>query len=64
MYNGTHLLTKKINLKTSAHFRYFDVANNYQQEIYRVGINYTFNKKIHRLQFGILVNTNHLKKIS
>lgn len=46
MYNGTHLLTKKINLKTSAHFRYFDVANNYQQEIYRVGVNYTFNKKI------------------
>ena len=28
-----------------AHFRYFEVASEFQQEIYRLGINYSFNPK-------------------
>ncbi|OAD42808.1 DUF2490 domain-containing protein [Polaribacter atrinae] len=46
MYNGSHKLSKKIKLTTSAHFRYYELANEYQQEIYRLGINYAFNNKI------------------
>ncbi len=46
MYNGVHQLSKKIKLTTSAHFRYYEPITAYQQEIYRVGVNYTFTKKI------------------
>ncbi len=46
MYNGSHKISDKIKLKTSAHFRYFELASEYQQEIYRLGLNYDFNKKI------------------
>ncbi len=28
-----------------AHFRYFELASEFQQEIYRLGINYTFTPK-------------------
>lgn len=46
MYNGSHKLSEKYSLKTMAHFRYFELASEFQQEIYRLGINYTFNPKI------------------
>ena len=45
MYNGSHKLSKKYSLKTMAHFRYFELASEFQQEIYRLGINYTFTPK-------------------
>ena len=44
-YNGSHKLSEKYALKTMAHFRYFELASEFQQEIYRLGINYTFNPK-------------------
>ncbi|QVY65547.1 DUF2490 domain-containing protein [Polaribacter sp. Q13] len=53
MYNGTHKLSKNVKLKTSAHFRYYELATEYQQEIYRVGINYTFNPKINVTAGGV-----------
>ena len=46
MYNGSHQLSEKISLKTMAHFRYYEVAGEFQQEIYRLGINYKFNSKV------------------
>jgi len=46
MYNGSHILSGKIKLTTSAHFRYFKLATAYQQEVYRMGLNYAFNKTI------------------
>jgi hypothetical protein len=45
MYNGSHKISEKYALKTMAHFRYFELASEFQQEIYRLGINYTFNPK-------------------
>ena len=45
MYNGSHRLSDKIALKTMAHLRYFEVASEFQQEVYRLGLNYTFNPK-------------------
>ena len=45
MYNGSHKLSEKYSLKTMAHFRYFELASEFQQEIYRLGINYTFTPK-------------------
>lgn len=45
MYNGSHKISDKYALKTMAHFRYFEVTSEFQQEIYRLGINYTFNPK-------------------
>ena len=45
MYNGSHKVSDKFALKTMAHFRYFEVASEFQQEIYRLGVNYSFNKK-------------------
>ena len=46
MYNGSHKVSKKLTLKTSFHVRYYEFITEYQQEIYRVGVNYAFNKKI------------------
>lgn len=46
MYNGSHKLSKNIKLKTSAHFRYYELASEYQQEIYRIGLNYNLTKKV------------------
>lgn len=46
MYNGSHTLSENVKLKTSAHVRYFELASEYQQEIYRMGLNYSFNKKV------------------
>jgi long-subunit fatty acid transport protein len=45
MYNGTHKLSDKYSIQTMAHFRYFEVTSQFQQEIYRLGVNYAFNKK-------------------
>lgn len=45
MYNGSHKLSDKFALKTMAHFRYYELTSEFQQEIYRLGINYTFNPK-------------------
>ncbi len=45
MYNGSHKVSNKYALKTMAHFRYFELASEFQQEIYRLGLNYTFNPK-------------------
>ncbi|QOD61881.1 DUF2490 domain-containing protein [Polaribacter haliotis] len=45
MYNGSHKLSEKYSLKTMAHFRYFETASEFQQEIYRLGLNYKFNPK-------------------
>lgn len=45
MYNGSHKLSEKYSLKTMAHFRYYELTSEFQQEIYRLGINYIFNPK-------------------
>ena len=45
MYNGSHKLSHKFAIKSMAHFRYYELASEFQQEIYRLGINYTFNAK-------------------
>lgn len=45
MYNGSHKISEKYSLKTMAHFRYFELTSQFQQEIYRLGLNYTFNPK-------------------
>lgn len=44
MYNGSHKLSENYTLKTAIHFRYFQLIEEYQQEIYRLGLNYNFNK--------------------
>ena len=46
MYNGSHKLSEKYTLKTSFHVRYFEFITEYQQEIYRLGLNYKFNNTI------------------
>ena len=45
MYNGSHKLSDKFAVKSMAHFRYYEIASEFQQEIYRLGLNYTFNSK-------------------
>jgi hypothetical protein len=59
MYNGSHKISNKFALKTMAHFRYFEVASEFQQEIYRLGINYTFNPKTN-LTLGTSYSTGDL----
>ena len=46
MLNASHKLSEKVKLTTNAHFRYYELASEYQQEIYRVGLNYSFTKSI------------------
>ena len=59
MYNGSHKLSDKFALKTMAHFRYFELASEFQQEIYRLGANYTFNHKTN-LTVGLSYATGDL----
>lgn len=46
MYNGSHKITEKWAIKSMAHFRYYKFAEDFQQEIYRLGANYTLHKKL------------------
>ncbi|WP_299110175.1 DUF2490 domain-containing protein [uncultured Tenacibaculum sp.] len=46
MYNGTHKLSDKFSLKTMAHFRFFEVGDDLQQFITRLGVNYKINKNL------------------
>lgn len=59
MFNGSHKLNEKYSLQTMAHFRYYEIASNFQQEIYRLGINYAFNKKMN-LTLGASYSTGDL----
>lgn len=59
MYNGSHKISEKYSLKTMAHFRYFELASEFQQEIYRLGINYIFNPKTN-LTLGVSYSTGDL----
>tara|TARA_R110001592_G_scaffold60308_4_gene183281 strand:- start:3827 stop:4501 length:675 start_codon:yes stop_codon:yes gene_type:complete len=60
MYNGSHKLSDKFALKTMAHFRYYEITSEFQQEIYRLGINYTFNPKT-TLTIGTSYSTGDLE---
>jgi len=44
MYNGKHKVSEKWALETMAHFRYYELYSNYQQEIYRLAANYSVSK--------------------
>ena len=46
MYNGSHKVSEKFSIKTMAHFRYYELASEFQQAIYRLGANYTLNPKV------------------
>lgn len=46
MYNGTHKLSDKFSLKTMAHFRFFEIGDDLQQFITRLGVNYKINKNL------------------
>lgn len=46
MYNGAHKIAENWKIQTMAHFRYFELADNFQQEIYRLAGNYTFHSKL------------------
>jgi hypothetical protein len=59
MYNGSHKVSEKYSLQTMAHFRYFELASEFQQEIYRLGVNYKFNPKTN-LTLGISYATGDL----
>ena len=52
MYNGSHKLSEKYAVKTMAHLRYFELTDEFQQSIYRLGLNYNLNSKIN-LTFGV-----------
>ena len=46
MYNGSHQLSEKFSLKTMAHFRFFEIGDDMQQFIGRLGGNYKINKNL------------------
>lgn len=58
MYNGSHKLSDEFALKTMAHFRYYEVASEFQQEIYRLGLNYKLNPTINFTLGYSYVNTD------
>ncbi|MGJ8742979.1 DUF2490 domain-containing protein [Polaribacter sp.] len=60
MYNASHKISNKFALKTMAHFRYYEIASEFQQEIYRLGVNYTFNPKTN-LTVGTSYSTGDLE---
>ncbi|MDB2385148.1 DUF2490 domain-containing protein [Polaribacter sp.] len=44
MYNGNNKISESFSIKTSAHIRYFELAEFYQQEVYRAGLTYNVDK--------------------
>ena len=60
MYNGSHKVSDKFSLKTMAHFRYYEPTSEFLQEIYRLGVNYSFNPKIN-LTVGFAYATGDLE---
>lgn len=58
MYNGSHILSDKISLKSMAHFRFFDFGNDMQQFIGRIGLNYKLNKNVSTTLGFAYVNTD------
>ncbi|CAM1366068.1 conserved exported hypothetical protein [Tenacibaculum sediminilitoris] len=58
MYNGSHLVSNKFSLKTMAHFRFFEVGDDMQQFIGRLGGNYKFNKTISATVGYAFLNTD------
>ena len=46
MYNGSHKIADKFSIKTMAHFRFFEIGDDMQQFIGRLGANYQFSKTI------------------
>ncbi|SEB75268.1 Protein of unknown function [Tenacibaculum sp. MAR_2009_124] len=44
MYGGSFQLSENWTIKSLAHFRMFDITNDLQQYLYRVGANYKINK--------------------
>lgn len=45
MFNANNKISESLSLKTSAHIRFFELAQVYQQEIYRAGLSYNVNKR-------------------
>lgn len=58
MYNGSHKVSNKFSLKTMAHFRFFEVGDDMQQFIGRLGGNYTFNKHVNATLGYAYLNTD------
>ena len=54
MFNGKHKIANKWAVETMAHFRYYQLYSNYQQEIYRLAANYTVSNN-----FNITVGYAH-----
>ncbi len=46
MYNGSHRVSEKFSLKTMAHFRFFEVGDDMQQFIGRIGANYKIDETV------------------
>ncbi|TYP97540.1 uncharacterized protein DUF2490 [Tenacibaculum adriaticum] len=58
MYNGNHKLSHKFSLKTMAHFRFFEIGDDLQQFIVRLGGNYKFNKNLNATLGYSYLNTD------
>lgn len=58
MYNGSHKLSEKYSLKSMAHFRFFDMGNDMQQFIGRIGGNYKINKTLNVTVGYAYINTD------
>lgn len=46
MYGGSHKISEKFSAKTLAHFRFFDMGNDFQQLLIRVAGNYKINNTV------------------
>ena len=63
MYNGSHKIADKFAIKTMAHYRYYEILSEFQQEIYRLGLNYTISPKVNFTVGYSYVNTDTEFKI-
>lgn len=64
MYNGSHQISDKFELKSMAHFRFFEVGDDMQQFIGRLGANYKFNKNISATLGYAFLNTDRTYDIN
>jgi len=58
MYNGSHTLSDTFSLKSMAHFRFFDLSNDMQQFIGRIGGNYKINQHLSATLGYAILNTD------
>lgn len=63
MYNGSHKVSERFSIKSMAHFRFFEIGDDMQQFIGRLGANYKINNTFNATLGYAYLNTDTLYEV-